>query len=58
MTAGLLAKGRAALRALATRTVTIDRERTPSVLEDVPLHKIPNQILVEDSISSKPKIPW
>ena len=58
VTAGLFGKGLMALRALATRTATIDCGHMSFVFEDVPLRKILNWILVEASISAKPEKPW
>jgi len=58
MTMSLFAKGFMALRALATRRVTIDCDRMPFLFEDVPLRKILNWILVEASILVKPDKPW
>lgn len=58
MNASLLGKGLMALRALATRRVTIDCDRMPFVFDKVPLRKILNWILVEASIPIKPESPW
>jgi radical SAM protein with 4Fe4S-binding SPASM domain len=54
----LAEKGVRALKALATRRVTIDCDRMPFVFENVPLRKILNWILVETSILVKPETPW
>jgi len=58
MTMSLFAKGLMALRALATRRVTIDCDRIPFEFQNVPLPKILNWILVEASILVKPEKPW
>lgn len=58
MTTSLFRKSVMALRALATRRVTIDCDRMPFVFEDVPVRKILNWILVEASILIKPERPW
>lgn len=58
MTWDLPGKGLLALRALATRRVTIECDRMPFVFEGVPLRKILNWILVEASILVKPEKPW
>ena len=58
MNGDLPGKGLRALRALATRRVTIECDRMPFVFENVPLRKILNWILVEASILVKPEKPW
>lgn len=58
MNGGLPGKVLRALRALATRRVTIECDRMPFVFENVPLRKILNWILVEASILVKPEKPW
>jgi radical SAM protein with 4Fe4S-binding SPASM domain len=58
MNTRLSAKALMALRALATRKVTIDCDRIPFQFENVPLAKILNWILVETSILVKPSSPW
>jgi radical SAM protein with 4Fe4S-binding SPASM domain len=54
----LLQKSLMALRALATRTVTIDCDRIPFRFDNVPRRKILNWILVEASLLLKPDRPW
>ena len=58
MTTDLFGKGRKALKALATRKVPNECDRMPFELENVPLRKILNWILIEASIFVKPEKPW
>ena len=58
MNRDLTGKRLRALRALATRRVTIECDRMPFVFEHVPRRKILNWILVEASMLIKPERPW
>jgi radical SAM protein with 4Fe4S-binding SPASM domain len=58
MTDGILQKSLMALRALATRRVSIDCDRIPFRFDNVPRRKILNWILVEASVLIKPNRPW
>ena len=58
MAGDLIQKSFSALKALASRTVTIECDGIPYQFCDVPVKKILNWILVEASIFLKPARPW